>query len=378
MSDIPTRSSTDIFFSEPPKLVRHHKNTMAQSTAHATAANITSFREQLLADLSDQNKRLINALPHKNIEFVVLPVRRAHQLRSNATSGDPIGNVMMRIGDIQERKEKKPLWALLFRSRGYPKKLPFVYFFVESPTKRGLNKIEIKTVHNLSPTFRPEVCFVAKRIKTLSDLIKFYFFKAGYVVPWEVDIEECGRTYSAHLMKAVREYKPQEVLQREPRQSVSGPPANSRFEPPIHHPEPQRHEPSASQSPASDLAKWQSLLERSKALRDEKDYIWEQVIEAEKQEEASRARITSLQADLNHEKAALQTVRGKMAKLRNHDNFLTEQQARNKGEKRKLRDSFSKEMRAVYALASEEARQAEEEEDETPLVKRKKVGSTRV
>lgn len=354
----------------------------------------------LLAKVEEKDRPLIDALPYHKVKFDVVPKHESERLENHTPYGVPLRGTMMRIGKIRDAKGYQDLFALLFKRKDSKCGLPTVKLVKESTL--GFANVDIKSVVNKPIAFRQEFYFISTQKECLNALVQFYFFKHDYEVSWEVDFERCGRSFAEKLRIAATEYNSQQRRNGElnygapsapgsmvfPGQEYAGYTAPQRSSPvsttPQIKPEvnwykqvqsldTDRSDSSTSGAVEGGLDKWEDLLKQGQSLREKRTAKSKALIECEQSEMASKTRIESLKADLKKEEEILRNVRTKAQKLRNEESFIAMQRSLNKNEREKVLASLTPEMRKVYALACQDVRQTEDEEDDMPLGKRRRV-----
>lgn len=325
--------------------------------------------EGLLDRVNQKDKRLINALPSDAVTFDVLADRDYARFKHYTRHGYPMHKVMLRIGHIRDANEERFLWALLFKRRDTKSGMPQIKFVHRSALDKDLTIIDIHTFLKKSVIFQQEFSFVATQTLALEALIRFYFFKHDYNVPWEVDYKISGGSFVKNLIVAAGDY---DVVQDRKRRLNYGLPS---FPETDRSRQRQELDISGSESSTldSDLAEWRLLLDQSQSIREKKNSNWKALTQCEQSAKASESRIASLQKELEKEKRNLQKSGAKAKELRDENERLIKEQEQNGNQKRKLLSSLPREIRAVYELAVQDARQAEEDEDEKPLKKRRRV-----
>ncbi|PVI03138.1 hypothetical protein DM02DRAFT_612492 [Periconia macrospinosa] len=178
---------------------------------HIVAAHTAEVADVLTASLTPDEKSMIDALPFDRIKIedcnqyadVNISSSSKSEFASSICKRPGKKYVMMRIGDVLDNGESKPLWAFLSQRRT-SKILPTVVFITKCP-ERGFKKIVSKGLE-IQRTWMmyPEFAFATGR--TLSTLIKHYFFKAGYTVPYELKFNK-KPLYSHGLLRAAESYR---------------------------------------------------------------------------------------------------------------------------------------------------------------------------
>ncbi|PVI03142.1 hypothetical protein DM02DRAFT_670089 [Periconia macrospinosa] len=177
-------------------------NGLASSPAPIRiAANQKNISDILIDRLGMEKKDLINALPFNLAEFEVCLINnyRGYEEKSLHSRIILTGEkkLKVKIGKFSEGKASRTLWAVLITSS--EDSFPYIRYLAENDCKQ-LNFIKWEEVED-SIELRPEYAFAtvsaipgsssnASTINStgLSALIKFYFFKAGAVIPYDMNL----------------------------------------------------------------------------------------------------------------------------------------------------------------------------------------------
>ncbi|PVI03140.1 hypothetical protein DM02DRAFT_626183 [Periconia macrospinosa] len=299
--------------------------------------NTPNFADVLMLRLPAEDRNLINnKLPFHQVELVDCS-EYTGIARSKIVGQKPFTGMvsrineecyMMRVGAVPDGSS---LFAILIR-KDTSGGLPSVQYLLESPTME-LEKLRHADVKGL-PGFRkrPEFKFATEE-EALAALVRFYFFKAGVVLPYKVIMKE--PRFQLKILRAIENYEINMAQSTSADLGVRTRPTSERT-----------------------IKQLIELEKRVNKIRAERRSLAEFIDEAKREKKDAQETIGRLNSELED--------------LENKDKALRHKADSINEEKTKAKASLSASERYSYELGFECGRLSKEDEDDEPLAKRRK------
>ncbi|PVI03139.1 hypothetical protein DM02DRAFT_652938 [Periconia macrospinosa] len=197
---------------ETPETPAVNGNIITKKVKHTIPANTPNLADVLIEQLNSDAKDLIKNLP----SIDKIEIHRSHELSEAAKTTEPFKKIfhgsicykddkqmIMKVGQIYIQGNLRPLWAYL---ASHQSGIPYTRY-ITTDNSGGFTQTQIHIVQETA-IVDPELSFATG--SELSSLIKYYFFRAGILVPYDMQLKM--DRYQNGLVRAAELYRKKKIL----------------------------------------------------------------------------------------------------------------------------------------------------------------------
>ncbi|PVI03141.1 hypothetical protein DM02DRAFT_698953 [Periconia macrospinosa] len=350
------------------------QNEVEQTNKNATTPKLiipaytVDMARELTKDLPDSDQRLINSVPFDDVTFYdcTLYVDTDKGPFKAILSKKDGMFLMLKIGKVFVDDHKRRVFAFLV-DKHHGGHLPTTQYVVEY-TYGFFKEISGDYFAENVGKIRPE--FMSTQGNQLSALIKFYFFKEGITVPYEITLVR--NQFQQDLLKAVK--KGVENTESNDDQAQRFPaPSHSRAPLATASSSHQQISHSTNKSAWDAAKRWGLIQQERKNTRIKRDTIRKSQEKERKELEQARKDKEKASKEMETAQKTIDSRSSMIETLRTEEVALIEKDTKDGEKQQSLLASLSEDERNNFRFIVESVRDSIEQQDDEPLSKRRRT-----